>query len=315
VGQLTVVRKEGWRALAHLHRCTGPLSGFYDRRSDHVPTTLSATLRPPNLTGVTLNLARLRPTSSLLLATSISVPLLATSGAMWMSAQVATPPTPVIPPFQIDGAAPALGPFKMQALTGEPYSLTSKAIISKKFTDGTWHTTFQEERRMRDSEGRERSELLDASGRPIIIRLTDPVAQSMVLLQPFSKSATVTHVPLPSPEQEARAEEFRAKAAEYRALHPLSPDTESLPPQTIAGVYAEGKRRTTVLRAAKMPDGQQVRVVEETWTAPDLKIPLARTSDDPRGEKITMTVTDLQRADPDPALFQIPPDYKLVEQK
>jgi hypothetical protein len=203
----------------------------------------------------------------------------------------------------------------MRVITGEPYSLTSKTTDTKKFTDGTWHTTVHEERRMRDSEGRERSEFLDASGRPIVISITDPVARTIASLQPFFKSATVTHVPLPSPEQEARAEGFRAKAAEYRALHPPSPDAESpLPPQTIAGVYAEGKRHTTVL-TAKMAGDQAVRVLEQTWTAPDLKIPLARTSDDPRGEKIAMTVITLQRANPDPALFQIPPDYKLVEQK
>jgi hypothetical protein len=115
-----------------------------------------------------VNLARLRPTSSLLLiAASIAAPLFATPDAMWLSAQVATPPAPVIPPFHVDGAAPPLGLVKMRAITGEPYSLTAKTTISKKFTDGTWHSTFLEERRMRDSEGWERSELLDASERPV----------------------------------------------------------------------------------------------------------------------------------------------------
>ncbi|WP_263385698.1 hypothetical protein [Granulicella arctica] len=208
-----------------------------------------------------------------------------------------------------------MGSFKMRAITGEPYSLTAKTTTSKKFTDGTWHTTQYEERRMRDSEGRERSKLLDASGRPISVRLTDPVAQTIINLQPFVKSAIITHIPLPSPDQQARAEEFRAKAAAYRAQHPPSPDTENpLPPQTIAGVQTEGKRRFNVL-SAKMSDGQEVSVVEETWTAPDLRIPLAQTSDDPRGEKISITVTEWQRAEPASALFQVPPNYKLIEQK
>ena len=38
------------------------------------------------------------------------------------------------------------------------------------------------------------------------------------------------------------------------------------------------------------------------------------TSDDPRGQKIAMKVISLQCTEPDPALFQIPPDYKVVEQ-
>lgn len=208
-----------------------------------------------------------------------------------------------------------MGSFKMRTITGEPYSLTAKTTTSKKFTDGTWHTTQYEERRMRDSRGRERSELLDASGRPISVRLTDPVAQTIINLQPFVQLATVTLVPLPSPDQQARAEEFRAKATAYRAQHPPSPEAESpLPPHTIAGVQTEGKRRVNVL-GAKMSDGQDVRVVEETWTARDLMIPLAQTSDDPRGEKTSMIVTDLQRAEPASTLFQVPPNYELVEQK
>jgi hypothetical protein len=83
---------------------------------------------------------------------------------------------------------------------------------------------------------------------------------------------------------------------------------------TTSKKFTEGKRTTTLL-GAKMADGQAVRIIEETWTAPDLKIAFAQTSDDPRGEKITMTVTDLHRAEPDPAVFQIPADYKQLEQK
>lgn len=232
-------------------------------------------------------------------------------------AQVTTP-GPVIPPLPINGGV-RLGAYKMPAVQGEPYSLTSKTTNAKKLTDGTWTTTVLVERRMRDSEGRERSEFVDPSGRSIAARVTDPVAQTIVSLQTWDKTARVTHVPLPkppTPEQEARAAEARAKIAEFVANHPPPPieAKDELTPRTIEGVYAEGKRQTTVL-GAKLSNGDPVRVVEDTWTAPDLKIPLASTSDDPRGQKITMTVTGLQLAEPDPALFQIPADYKTVEQE
>jgi hypothetical protein len=225
---------------------------------------------------------------------------------------------PVIPPLHINGGV-QLGAFKMPAVKGEPFSLTSKTTNTKKLTDGTWTTTVLEERRMRDSEGRERSEFVDPSGRAISARLTDPVAQTIVYLQLWDKTARVTHIPLPkppTPEEEARAAESRARIAEFVANHPPLPieAKDELTPRTIEGVYAEGKRQTFVLDA-KLSNGEPVRVVEDTWTAPDLKIPLASTSDDPRGQKITMTVTGLQRAEPDPALFQIPADYKMVEQE
>jgi hypothetical protein len=47
---------------------------------------------------------------------------------------------------------------------------------------------------------------------------------------------------------------------------------------TTSKKFTEGKRTTTLL-GAKMADGQAVRIIEETWTAPDLKIAFAQTSD------------------------------------
>lgn len=237
-------------------------------------------------------------------------------GAPSIRAQVTSPPVPVIPPVRLMGGV-SLGAFKMKAVKGEPYTATSKTTNAKKLTDGTWTTTVLEERRMRDSDGRERSEIVNPNSqfRTPVVRITDPVAQTIVNLQLGDKTAHVTHIPLPAPltpEQEAKAAESRAKAEEYRKLHP-SPSNSQLPPQTIAGVYAEGKR-TIITLGSKLPNGDPVNVVEDSWTAPDLQIRLTATSDDPRGQKITMTVTDLQRAEPDPALFRIPTDYKIVEE-
>ena len=237
---------------------------------------------------------------------------------VWAVSSTQAQVSSAFPPMALPtGAAPMPMPFKMKAVAGKPYSLTAKTTDSKRLADGTWTTTVLEARKMRDSEGRERSELINRSGGPPVVSLTDPIAQTFVTLSWSDKTATVTHVPLPkplTPEQEARAAESRAKAAEYRATHP-SPDTSTLPPKTIAGASAEGKEQIITLHAAKLSGGEPVRVVEDTWTAPDLSIPLESTSDDPRGQKIITIVTDLQRAEPDPSLFHIPADYKIVERK
>lgn len=245
--------------------------------------------------------------NSAVLAIILTTPLI--------QAQVVSPPTPVVPPVRLMGGI-NMGAFKMKAVKGEPYSLTSKTTISKKLTDGTWTTTVLEEHHLRDSEGRERSEFVNPANpvRPPAANITDPVAQTVINLQPWDKTAHVTHIPLPSPpaprtpEQEAKAAEIQARIEKQFALRP-PPSSSPLPPQTIKGVYAEGQR-TIITLASKTSDGEPVRVVEDTWTASDLKIRLAFTSDDPRGQKTTMTVTDLQRAEPDPALFQIPPTTK-----
>jgi hypothetical protein len=216
----------------------------------------------------------------------------------------------------------SLGSFKMPAVKGQPYSLVSKTTIIKVAADGTPVTTVREERKMRDAEGRERTEIVLPNGGVIVPHITDPVAQMTITLFPGSKTAYVTRIPLPpppTPEQEAKATELRARVEEYRKAHPLSPDTDNeLQPQTIAGVYATGRRHVLVVPAgSRAGSDQEIRIVEDKWISPDLKIEMASTTDDPRPAmgKITTVVTELNRVDPDAALFQIPTDYKVIEHK
>ena len=137
---------------------------------------------------------------------------------------VSPPPRPAI----MGGVS--LGSFKMPAVKGQPYSLVSKTTIVKAAADGTPVTTVREERKMRDAEGRERTEIVLPNGGVIVPHITDPVAQMTITLFPGSKTAYVTRIPLPpppTPEQEAKATELRARVEEYRKAHPLSPDTDS----------------------------------------------------------------------------------------
>ena len=55
--------------------------------------------------------------------------------------------------------------------------------------------------------------------------------------------------------------------------------------------------------------------VQETWISPDLKIVVFSkdTSTDPDSDQITTEIRQLDRSEPNPALFEIPADYKIVE--
>jgi hypothetical protein len=72
-----------------------------------------------------------------------------------------------------------------------------------------------------------------------------------------------------------------------------------------------------VVPAISSPTGQEVRIVEEKWISPDLKITVASTTENPmpRMGKTTTAISDLQQTDPDPALFEIPVDYKIEEKQ
>ena len=61
--------------------------------------------------------------------------------------------------------------------------------------------------------------------------------------------------------------------------------------------------------------GPVIKIVEEHWYSPELKMDIMTSRDDPR--QTTMSIyrlTEIQRVEPDPALFQLPPDYTVRDQ-
>jgi hypothetical protein len=89
--------------------------------------------------------------------------------------------------------------------------------------------------------------------------------------------------------------------------------SESLPGQTIGGVYTVGTR-TTQVRASDGGRGPNVVDVEEKWVSPDLKVVVLSkyASTSPRSDETITEIKDLDRSEPDAALFEIPADYKIV---
>jgi hypothetical protein len=51
--------------------------------------------------------------------------------------------------------------------------------------------------------------------------------------------------------------------------------------------------------------------VRETWIADDLKVPLMTKVTDPRMGTMSMELTNINRSQPDPSLFQVPADYTV----
>ena len=82
----------------------------------------------------------------------------------------------------------------------------------------------------------------------------------------------------------------------------------------ISGVQAEGKRITETIPAGAIGNERAIEVVNETWYSPELQTVLMSKHSDPRTGDVTYTLTNVSRAEPDPALFTIPPDYKLRDE-
>lgn len=212
----------------------------------------------------------------------------------------------------------------------QPYTVTQQTTTIRTLADGTHITVVREETRIRDAEGRVRTEMTRDGSFPVsmhFVQIFDPVNHTVTTLDQRNKQAHVNHMPEPkplTPEEKARFAEMRAKAksadtASGAQSAPAVPrthrDSEVLAPRVIAGVNAEGRRVTRVIPAGKEGNDRDLTTVTETWNSPELHVMLERTSDDPRSGKSTMITTSLERSSPDPALFQIPPDYKVIDQQ
>jgi hypothetical protein len=90
--------------------------------------------------------------------------------------------------------------------------------------------------------------------------------------------------------------------------------TEKLGGKTIAGVYAEGTRLTITYPVGFFGNDKPIITFHETWMSSDLKLVVLSVDDDPRtGTRIT-EVTNLDRGEPNPALFQVPEGYTIRDQ-
>jgi hypothetical protein len=158
---------------------------------------------------------------------------------------------------------------------------------------------------MRDSQGRTRIEVFQDEdsnccnrGKPDWVNLYIPLRREFIQLFPGKTASVMTYsVPVPTHGQKV------GKTM-----------TESLGGRLINGIYAEGARITQVI-PSDGGHGSAIVYVEEEWISPDLKIiVLAKgTSSTNPGEETTTEIRELDRSEPNPALFEIPTDYKVVK--
>jgi len=178
---------------------------------------------------------------------------------------------------------------------------------------------------------------------PIIIEITDPVAQSRYTLdtqhkvahrqelgaeRPANITATTVgggggggstgtivlgsgggfanrQVALPTPNATGQVTD---------AARPQM-TTEKLASQTIEGVLVEGTRQTTTWPVGAQGNDRAITTTRETWTSEELKVVILSHMNDPRNGEQTLKLININRSEPDPSLFQPPPDYTIVDEK
>ena len=255
----------------------------------------------------------------------------------FLLATVATVSTAQAPvePMRTGTFTSFLGPGPA-GLPGRPYSAEQLSEHSQTLADGT-HISQQTQKSLmyRDSAGRTRSEQSfvppagAVSGAPMFVQINDPVAGVHYFLNVRNHEATRLAMPSAMGGTQASRAVVSPQAGFVGAIQLLPPPAagttasspgpktsrESLGTQTIEGISAEGSRITRTYPEGSFGNDRPVTVVTEIWTSTDLKIALLTKTSDPRSGDTTMRITSISLDEPDPALFQVPADYTIVDQQ
>jgi hypothetical protein len=87
---------------------------------------------------------------------------------------------------------------------------------------------------------------------------------------------------------------------------------EDLGALTVNGISAHGTRVTTLVPIGAIGNDREFRSVTERWFSSDLNLLVKSVSTDPRFGTTTYELTNISRQPPDPALFQVPGDYRVL---
>lgn len=197
---------------------------------------------------------------------------------------------------------------------GQPYSAMQVHSTSRKLADGTSISHKGQHFVARDAEGRVRVELnlvRGVNGEPdtVLVFVSDPVAHTITTWATgpkVGKVASVVKIPVER-KQETAAAQPRAANASGRPQPVVT--TEDLGTQTLDGVPVTDVRTTTVVLAGRSGNDAPITKTREVWTSADLKLVMKEQWEDPRSGERTIELENFSRAEPDPALFHLPPGY------
>ena len=192
---------------------------------------------------------------------------------------------------------------------------------------------------------------MSAAEKPHLVFITDPVAQTSYTLNLTEKTAhkSVSGVPegswsvsseqvdltkamaanltkemsvrmSPSAGAEAisvvaggMSSKALAEAKASARLERAQVKREDLGSQIMEGVAVTGVRTTRTIPAGEIGNDSPIDIVTEVWTSPDLKAIVYSKRSDPRVGVQVYKMMNIVRTEPDPSLFTVPADFRVVD--
>jgi TonB family protein len=197
---------------------------------------------------------------------------------------------------------------RIPAVRGLPFSAKVELETVSQLQDGTQitHKTYNLD--ARDSAGRTHNEMRnwitaeDEEPRLTRVELYDPATRTRTDLFPLSKLA--------------RQWVVGGAAQATPVAGTAKPETtrEEIGTDTIEGLPVKGTRVKQTYATGAFGNDRPLTIVTEYWYAAELRLNLLTKRTDPRYGVQTVRVTELQRQEPDAALFAIGEAYKIVNE-
>ena len=229
---------------------------------------------------------------------------------------------------------------------GAPYSASIVNESTQTLSDGNRIVQRATGTTARDSMGRTRQDMalptignLSAANAPHLVFIQDPVAQTAYTLNLTDKTAhKMPMPPLPTGLGKPMSATVSAQHIQGGGIggaiaiagpggpgpgpmifktqikdEPGDIKTEELGTETMQGVSVQGVRTTRTIPAGQIGNDKPIDIVIEVWTSPELHTIVSSKRSDPRTGEQIFQLTNIVRSDPDPSLFTIPSDFKLME--
>jgi hypothetical protein len=226
----------------------------------------------------------------------------------------------------VGAAAPVKGaPYSAQAVTEFTQTLADGTHIQRNTTSAVY----------RDGEGRTRRDQtlggVGAFGPAVdtaLVFISDCVAGVQYVLNakeqtaqkmPAPPTGTIKHLTAPAgggggmdigmagAGGVVMRAEFSAGAA------PGDMKRDSLGTKQIEGITADGTRMTMTIPAGRIGNDRPISMVTESWYSKQLQTTVMTKTSDPRMGDSTYRLTNINQAEPDPALFQVPTGYTVLD--
>ena len=195
------------------------------------------------------------------------------------------------------------------AVPNAPFSATTMMDNSHTLEDGTVVTTKTMTTIARDSKGSTHNENRyslrpsdNGVGRIRDITIYDPETRTRTTLTPANQEVTAFTLPPPMP---------RNPTGSQTVVRPPEPEREDLGISVIEGVSVHGYRSSRTIPEGVEGNDRPITITDDYWHSDELDMNISVKHSDPRHGTQVVVLTQLSREEPDPKMFEVPPNYRV----